>query len=106
MGRGGHTGHIGVEHVAGGHQLIAALLLHIALEVLIHFRLHAVHFHRIGKMGTGALRAGQSVAAAQQFDGHYRGHHQHQQHHQQVYDVNFSKQSSLFVQHLFKPPRL
>ena len=97
VGLGHNAGHIAVELGAGGHELIAALLLHILHDGVIYLRVYVVDLYGIGQGGRTALRAGEHAALAQQLQAHHRGKQYHQDQDQQVHNVDLSKQSAFFI---------
>ena len=56
--------------------------------------------------GVRRIKAILAAAAAQELHAHdHRGNHDHQDH-DQIHNIDLTKQSSLFVDHLLQPPRL
>src|SRR5699024_2369165 len=95
-----HSDNMAVQHLAGGHQLSGDVFLNI----LIDLRLHALHQDGVPHRGLGGVDG--AAAAAQELHAHdHRGNHDHQDH-DQIHNIDLTKQSSLFVDHLLQPPRL
>ena len=102
--RGLHTGNLAVQQFAGGHQGGGDI---VGLDALINCRLDTLHQHGIFHMMLGGAAA-RDAAAARLEELHAQNHRRNNDHqdHQQIHDVDFAKQSSLFIYHLLQPPRL
>ena len=85
-----------IQQLTGSHQRGGNILLY----VLVHLRPYIFHHNGIGNGSSAAGSIGAAARPEKLHAQHRRRNHHHQDH-QQIHNVDFAKQSSLFIDHLF-----